>query len=239
VATGHYARVERDPGSGRHRLLRALDGAKDQTYFLFGLSQAQLAAAHFPLGELRKAEVRALARELGLATAEKPESQEICFVPDGETARAVEGLRPEALPGEGEVVDGAGRALGRHPGIHHFTVGQRRGLRVAGGRRLYVTGLDARRNRVVVGEGPALEAPGARLSSVSWIAGEPPAGPVRARVCVRYRHEGVAAEIAARPGGGAELRFEVPVRALAPGQAAVFYDGDAVLGGGWIEGPLA
>jgi tRNA-specific 2-thiouridylase len=238
VATGHYARVERDPSTGLFRLLRAADAAKDQTYFLFGLSQAQLAAAHFPLGGLTKTEVRALARELGLATAEKPESQEICFVPDGQTARAVEALRPSDVPGQGEIVDGAGRTLGHHPGIHHFTVGQRRGLRLSGGRRLYVSALDARRNRVVVGEAAALEAPGARLASVSWTAGAPPAAPVQARVCVRYRHEGVATEITPRPGGAAELRFETPVRAVAPGQAAVFYDGDAVLGGGWIEGPL-
>jgi tRNA-specific 2-thiouridylase len=240
VATGHYARVERDPASGRYRLLRAADAAKDQTYFLFSLSQQQLAAAHFPLGGLRKGEVRALARELGLATAGRPESQEICFVPDGETARAVEALRPGALPGAGEIVDADGRRLGGHPGIHHFTVGQRRGLRLAGaGRRLYVTALDAPRNRVVVGDAAALEATGARLASVSWIAGAPPAEPVRARVCVRHRHEGALAEISPRPGGGAELRFETPVRAVAPGQAAVFYDGEAVLGGGWIEGPLA
>ncbi len=238
VASGHYARVERDPESGLFRLLRAADRAKDQTYFLFQLTQAQLAAVHFPLGGLTKPAVRALARELGLATAEKPESQEICFVPGGDTAGAVEALRPGAAPGEGEIVDRSGRRLGRHPGIHHFTVGQRRGLRLSAGRRLYVAALDAAANRVVVGEGAELDAPGARLSDVSWIAGAPPAAPVRARVCVRYRHAGEWAEIAPGSAGGAALRFEAPVRALARGQAAVFYDGDAVLGGGWIEGPL-
>jgi tRNA-specific 2-thiouridylase len=237
VASGHYARVDRDPGTGRHRLRRAADATKDQTYFLFELTQEQLGALHFPLGDLKKAEVRAIARRLGLETADKPESQEICFVPDGDTPGAVERIRPAALPGEGDIVDGRGAVLGRHRGIHRFTVGQRRGLALGGGERRYVIALDAARNRVRVGSAEALQARGADLERVSWIAGEAPARPVRARVRVRHRHPGASAEIEPRPGGRARVRFDAPVGAVAPGQAAVFYDGDVVLGGGWIARP--
>jgi len=238
VASGHYARVDLDPASGRHRLRRAADASKDQTYFLFELRQTQLAGVRFPLGALTKAQVRERARALGLATAEKPESFEICFVPDGDTAAAVERLRPDALPGEGEIVDGAGRRLGRHAGIHRFTVGQRRGLGVAAAERLYVTGLDAARNRVRVGPLAELAASGARLERVNWIAGAPPVEPVRASVRVRHRHEGAQAWITPQPGGGARVRFDAPVAAVTPGQAAVFDAGDVVLGGGWIAESL-
>jgi tRNA-specific 2-thiouridylase len=239
VATGHYARVERDPASGAWRLLRGRDRGKDQSYYLFDLRQEQLARIELPLGDLTKPEVRDHARRLGLRTAEKPESQEICFVPDGDYARVVEALRPEALPGEGEIVDESGRVLGRHAGIHRFTVGQRRGLGVSSDRKLYVKRIEAATNRVVVAGAGALGAGGARLERVSWIAGTPPAGSVRARVQVRYRHEGADAKVEATADGGACVRFDAPVRAVAPGQAAVFYDGDAVLGGGWIAEALA
>ena len=198
---------------------------------------AQLGRARFPLGELTKDEVRARARSLGLATAEKPESQEICFVPEGGYAAVVEALRPESLPGEGEIVDGAGRVLGRHAGIHHFTVGQRRGLGLSAGERRYVRSLDAARNRVVVGSEAELAVAGARLERVSWM-GAVPAAPVEADVRIRYRHPGAAARIEPAADGGAEVWFDEPVSALAPGQAAVFYDGERVLGGGWIAGPL-
>jgi tRNA-specific 2-thiouridylase len=239
VATGHYARLETDPATGRCRLRRGADPGKDQSYFLFDLEPAQLARARFPLGALRKDEVRARARALGLATAEKPESQEICFVPDGDYAAVVESLRPDALPGEGEIVDGAGRTLGRHAGIHRFTVGQRRGLGLAAPRPLYVTGLDAGANRVVVGEAEELLAAGAALERVSFAAGEAPGEPIAARVQVRYRDAGTPALVEPLPGGRARVRFERPVRAVTPGQAAVFYDGDVVLGGGWIAGAIA
>ena len=238
VATGHYARVDTDPKTGRRRLHRAADRNKDQTYFLFELSQEQLAGVEFPLGGLSKPEVRDHARRLGLATAEKPESQEICFVPDGDVAGAIARIRPDALPGKGEVVDADGRVLGLHPGIEHFTVGQRRGLGLSASRPLYVTGLDAARNRVRVGGVEALAASGAALERVNWIAGEVPSGPLRARVAVRHRHEPAAAKIEALPHGRARVRFDEPVRAVAPGQAAVFYAGDEVLGGGWIAGAL-
>jgi len=185
-----------------------------------------------------KEDVRGRARELGLATADKPESQEICFVPDGDYASAVEKIRPGALPGKGEIVDREGQVLGQHPGIHHFTVGQRRGLGLSAERPLYVAGLDAERNRVVVGAADDLNAKGARLARVSWVSGVAPQRAVRAVVRVRYRHVGTSASIEARGDGQAVVSFDEPVRAVAPGQAAVFYDGDVVLGGGWIAESL-
>ena len=234
VATGHYARVERDAEGGPYRLLRGRDARKDQSYFLFGLDQESLAQLHFPVGEMDKAAVRTRARTLGLAVADKPESQEICFVPDGDYARVVERLRPAALPGEGDIVDSAGRRLGRHGGVHRFTVGQRRGLGVAGRERLYVKALDAARNRIAVAPAAELTSRRASLSEVSWVAGPPSGGELRAAVQIRYRHRPVGAHIEAR-GTRAEVTFDQPVTSVAPGQAAVFYRGDAVLGGGWID----
>jgi tRNA-specific 2-thiouridylase len=239
VASGHYARVDVDPESGLFRLRRAADAVKDQTYFLFQLDQAQLGALELPLGGLCKDEVRARARALGLATAGKAESQEICFVSDGDYARAVEAIRPDALPGRGEVVDAAGRVLGSHGGIHRFTVGQRRGLGIASQRRLYVTRIDAARNRVVVGEQDALGALRARVERVSWIAGEPPPAGARARVRVRYRHAGADACLEPLADGAALVHFDAPVPAVAPGQAAVFDAGDVVLGGGFLAEAFA
>lgn len=242
VATGHYARVDRDPETGRWRLLRARDPQKDQTYYLFQLDQEQLRRAWFPLGELTKKEVRERARELGLATAEKSESQEICFVPDGDYAAVVEAIRPEAKERQGDIVDRAGRVLGRHAGIHRYTVGQRRGLGLAAEKPLYVLSLDPLRSRVVVGEVEELGRTSTEVEAVSWIAGEPPREPLRARVRVRSRHEGEWAVVAAAAGGGARVEFDAPVRAISPGQAAVFYggkSGEVILGGGWIAGPPA
>jgi tRNA-specific 2-thiouridylase len=208
---------------------------KDQSYFLFGLGPAQLERAHFPLGELSKDEVRGRARSLGLATAEKPESQELCFVPDGDTGAAVEKLRPGRAPGEGEIVDERGRVVGRHPGVHRYTIGQRRGLGGGAAGARYVKALDAAKNRVVVTDARGLEARAGRVARVSWIAGAAPGEAFEARVRIRYRHEGADAQVTPQPDGGATLAFAEPVRALAPGQAAVFYRGDQVLGGG----PLA
>ena len=237
VATGHYARIEADAETGEHRLLRARDGAKDQSYFLFDLSQEQLRRTRFPLGELTKDEVRGRARALGLATADKPESQEICFVPDGDYARVVEELRPGSLPGPGEIVDATGRVLGEHAGVHHFTVGQRRGIGVHGAGRLYVRAIDAARNRVLVGSIDELCVRGAELEGVSLNAVDPPPGPFRARVRIRYRDPGSAAKVEPGSGGRARVWFDEPVRAVAPGQAAVFDDGERVLGGGTIAAP--
>jgi tRNA-specific 2-thiouridylase len=238
VATGHYARVDWDEAGGRQRLRAAVDPAKDQSYFLFDLDQQQLAWTLFPLGAMRKDEVRAHARRLGLATAEKPESQEICFVPDGHYASVVEKLRPEALAGAGDIVDASGRVLGRHRGVHRFTVGQRRGLGIASAERLFVVGLDAAKRHVVVGRGHDLLAHKATLKGVTWVAGAPPSDPLRVTVRVRYRHEGTTAEVRLMDEDCAAVHFDEGVRAVAPGQAAVFYQGDVVLGGGWIAGTL-
>jgi tRNA-specific 2-thiouridylase len=239
VATGHYARVVSDPTSGELELHRGADPGKDQSYFLFDLGPEQLRRARFPVGALAKSDVRARARALGLATADKPESQEICFVPDGDTARAVEALRPDRPPGAGALVDEGGAVLGRHEGVHHFTVGQRRGLGVATGRRLYVKSIDAGSRRVVLAPADRLGAGGARLTGVRWVAGRAPRGPLRARVRVRHRHPGAEATIEPLADGAARLCFDQPVAAVAPGQAAVFDLGERVLGGGWIEEALA
>ncbi len=249
VATGHYARVERDPSSELYTLRRAADRSKDQTYFLFELGQAQLSRACFPLGAMTKSQVREHAREIGLTTADKPESQEICFVPDGDYAGLVERLRPEAGQLAGEIVDEAGRVLGRHAGIHHFTVGQRHGLGISAGRRLYVSRIEPDSQRVVVGGIEALAAHGAELTGVNWISGQPPERALQVRAQVRHRHAGVNARVEALPGGRARLLFDEPVEAVAPGQAAVFYDpptaeagreegGERTLGGGWISTAL-
>ena len=234
VASGHYARVDVDPETGLRRLRCAVDAQKHQTYFLFQLDQTQLAAVEFPVGALTKEQVRQRARDLGLVTAEKPESQEICFVPDGDYARVVEEIRPGALPGEGEIVDQTGRSLGRHPGVHHFTVGQRRGLLLSSHEKLYVTGIDAARNQLRVGRVEDLGATTARVEQVCWVAGAAPPEGTRARVRVRYRHEGAEASLEPLADGSTRVHFDAPVRAVAPGQAAVFYAGDVVLGGGWL-----
>jgi tRNA-specific 2-thiouridylase len=238
VATGHYARIDRDPESGRLRLLRARDRAKDQSYFLFQLDQEQLESAWFPLGDLSKDEVRERARKLGLVTADKPESQEICFVPEGRYVDVIERIRPEARERRGEIVDDHGRVLGSHPGVHHFTVGQRHGLGISADRKLYVSHIDAETARITVTGVEGLDTPSAEIVQVSWVSGETPAAPVRARVQVRHRHPGALAKVVPDAEGGARVCFEEPVRAVAPGQAAVFYDAEApevVLGGGWIH----
>ena len=236
VATGHYARIAPGADGGAPRLLRGVDPAKDQSYFLYDLGPEQLRATRFPLGELHKHEVRDRARELGLGTADKPESQEICFVPDGDYARVVEEIRPEARKGEGEIVDTLGRVLGRHAGVHRFTVGQRRGLGLPGGERRFVVGIEPEKHRVVVGTAPELLRRRAQISGVSWTAGVRPDGPLEARVQVRHRHEPVPARVLPLAETNAEVHFEEPVRAVAPGQAAVFYSGDEVVGGGTISG---
>lgn len=242
VATGHYARIATGPG-GAPQLLRGVDPGKDQSYFLYNLSAQQLRRIRLPIGALRKSEVRERARALGLATAEKPESQEICFVPEGDYAGVVEALRPEARHGAGDIVDRAGRRLGRHRGVHHYTVGQRRGLGLQGlpGGPRYVVALDAARRRVVVDGGDELLVSGAQIGGVSWNFEPPPqvGAPLRARVQIRHRHEAVAARIEPGPGAAAQVRFAEPVRALSPGQAAVFYDGERLLGGGVIAGALS
>jgi tRNA-specific 2-thiouridylase len=233
VATGHYARIERN---GEALLLRrGTDRNKDQSYFLFALEPWQLEHVRFPLGGLTKPEVRALAAELGLPNAAKQDSQEVCFVPPGGSfVQVLEALAPERLPGEGELVDGRGRVLGRHGGYHRFTVGQRRGLGIAGGRRLYVLEVQPRTNRVVVGEKEETSRKRLLLREVNWLA--PRTGDVvEADVQVRSRHQPERATIRLFRDGTAQVDFAEPVPSPAPGQAAVCYDGDTLLGGGWIS----
>jgi tRNA-specific 2-thiouridylase len=244
VATGHYARIRFDEVDGRYHLLRAVDVHKDQSYFLFGLTQEQLAHSLFPLGEMSKQEVREIARRKQLPVAEKAESQEICFVPSGDYVRFIEAYQAEsggeALQGDsaddgGELVSSSGEVLGRHRGVHHFTVGQRRGLGIAAARPLYVLEIDRASRRVTVGEDSELQREVCEVQNVNWIAWKYPAGPLEAMVRIRYRHQPAAAVIEPRQDGSAQVRFRTPQRAITPGQAAVFYSGEEVLGGGWIR----
>ncbi|HLH18706.1 MAG TPA: tRNA 2-thiouridine(34) synthase MnmA [Bryobacteraceae bacterium] len=241
IATGHYARIRYDAAAGRYQLLRGRDPAKDQTYFLFGLTQAQLARTLFPLGELTKPEVRELAASMGLAVAAKGDSQEICFVPNGDYAAFLNAYLKETgvPPAEtrGEIVTTDGRRLGAHEGVHHFTVGQRRGLGIAAGEPLYVIATEPATQRVIVGGNDELLRHRFVAREVNWISIPEPASPMRAQVKIRNKHAGAAATIARAPGllDGVEVIFDEPQRAVTPGQAAVFYDGDLVLGGGWIE----
>jgi tRNA-specific 2-thiouridylase len=240
IATGHYARVRFDESSGRWRLQRGVDPSKDQTYFLFGLTQEQLARTLFPLGEFTKRQVRDLARELGLAVAEKDDSQEICFVPNGDYAAFIDawfreqGIAREAL--RGEIVDRDGKVLGEHDGVHHFTVGQRKGLGVATGEPLYVIATEPSTQRVMVGRDEELLRAACAAREVNWVSIAPPEAPLRAQVKIRNKHLAAAATLHPAAGAGRiEIRFDQPQRAVTPGQAAVLYDGDLVLGGGWIE----
>ena len=218
VATGHYARVMDNPQTGLRELRRPRDTQKDQTYFLFQLDQAQLARISFPLGELSKQEVRARATQLGLVTAEKPESQEICFVPDGDYASVVERIRPHASSLVGNFVDSAGEVLGQHQGVHRFTVGQRHGLGLNANRKLYVLKIRADRQEVVVGDVEELDSTVARAEAVNWIAGSIPSEPVRARVQVRYRDVGCPATLVPEDNGRVRIEFDGAVRAVAPGR---------------------
>jgi tRNA-specific 2-thiouridylase len=234
VATGHYARKDRDPATGRERLLKGRDANKDQSYFLFGLSREQLAAAVFPVGHLEKGEVRRMAAERRLITADKPESQEICFVPDGDYAGFVERHSP-AVDRSGPIVDARGQAVGRHEGVHRFTVGQRKGLGVTGTRPLYVLKVLAEDRTVVVGEESELAGDQAQVREVNWLSIDRPTQAMRATVKIRYRHPDAPATLEPLPDGRALVRFDEKQRAITPGQAAVFYDEDVCLGGGWIE----
>jgi tRNA-specific 2-thiouridylase len=235
VATGHYARITHDPATGRHLLWRGVDTQKDQSDFLWPLSQSQLGAARFPVGDLTKAEVRDRARALGLVTADKPESQEICFIPDDDYRGFLRRRIPQAFR-PGLIVDGGGRVLGQHEGLAAFTVGQRRGLGLATGRTLYVTALDPARNAVVVGEAREVEVDTLVAEQVNWIAIDGLAGPLEVMAQIRHRHKPAPATV--RPSGqGVEVRFEAPQWAPAPGQSVVFYQGDLVVGGGVIASP--
>ena len=239
VATGHYARVEFDEDTRRYRLLRGRNEQKDQSYFLWELTQEQLSRALFPLGEMSKPEARDAARQHNLAgVAEKKESQEICFVPDGDYAGFIDRYleaenATERLPGAGEIVDTDGKVIGKHEGVHRYTVGQRRGIGIADQRPLYVISINAARNRVQVGPAEELLSNEFTAAGVNWII-DNPSEQVRADVRVRYRHTAAPATITPLPDGRARLVFDEPQRAITPGQATVFYRGDEVVGGGWI-----
>ena len=239
VATGHYARVEYDEAANRYRLFRGRNYAKDQSYFLWELTQEQLSHAYFPLGEMHKEEVRDVARDANLYTANKPESQEICFVPDGKYSEFIDRYldhegRTDQLPAGGQIVDTAGTVVGSHTGIHRYTIGQRRGHGIAHEKPLYVVQIERSKNRIVVAEADELESTEFTARGLNWVAVDEPSEPVRANVKVRYRHEPAPATIYALAEAHARIVFDEPQRAITPGQATIFYNGDEVVGGGWI-----
>jgi tRNA-uridine 2-sulfurtransferase len=231
LATGHYARVREDDQGCR--LLRGKDARKDQSYFLALLTQDQLRRSCFPLGRMTKERVTDLARRLGLAARHSRESQELCFVDTEDHGTWID-VRCLETRGWGDIVDARGVKLGEHHGIHHYTVGQRRGLGVAAGHPVYVTALDVERNRVVVGERAEAMRAEMEVADLSWVAGRPPSAAFRALAQIRYNHAAAPAQVRLRPDGGAHVQFDEPQFAVAPGQLAVLYDGEEVLGGGWI-----
>ncbi|MBI1875450.1 MAG: tRNA 2-thiouridine(34) synthase MnmA [Acidobacteria bacterium] len=233
VATGHYARVARG-AAGRLTLRRGADRAKDQSYFLFSLTQDQLDHARFPVGDLAKSEVRDHARRLDLPVANKPDSHEICFIPDGEYAGFVERHAASGV-GSGWIMNHEGRPLGRHDGIHRFTVGQRKGLGLSGAHPLYVLELRPESQTVVVGPRAALEKVTLTASGVNWVGGAPPEARVTVTAQIRHRHQAAPASWRSLACDRLALEFETPQTAITPGQAVVLYDGDEVLGGGWID----
>ncbi|MBD2100915.1 tRNA 2-thiouridine(34) synthase MnmA [Leptolyngbya sp. FACHB-261] len=237
VATGHYARLDQDPQSGRYRLRRALDLGKDQSYFLYELSQDLLAGSMFPLGNCTKAETRRAAAEYGLATADKPESMDLCLVESHGSMRQF--LDQYISPSKGDIVDAQGKILGQHEGVHHYTIGQRKGLGIAAAEPLYVIGLDAGRNRVIVGGRDSAQGSECSVQLVNWVAMAEPSTPIQALVQVRYRSQPTEATIIPLPENRARIVFSEPQFGVTPGQAAVWYQpdpaGDLVLGGGLIE----
>ena len=232
VATGHYARVERDETTGRFVLKRAIDPSKDQAYFLFSLTQEQLAHAMFPVGDRPKDAVRAYARERNLPVADKPDSQEICFIPDHDYARFV-GERTPAAAG-GAILSEDGHVLGRHDGIHRYTVGQRKGLGLSTGSPLYVLELRPAGRQVIVGPRTSLEKTTLTASGVNWIV-EETEHPLRVSAQIRHRHQAAPATVRSLGADRAEVVFDMPQIAITPGQAVVFYSADVVVGGGWID----
>ena len=234
IATGHYARVAYDEERGQYRLLRGLDRRKDQSYMLYQLTQEQLAHLLLPVGEYEKGEIRALAREAGLRNADKSDSQDICFIPDGDYARFLReygGVEME----EGNFVDKDGRVMGRHRGLPCYTTGQRKGLGVAAGKHVYVVRKNGDDNTILLGDEADLYTHTLTARRVNWIAGAAPAEPVRCTAKTRYSQTEAEAVAEALPGGRLRLTFDVPQRAVTAGQAVVLYDGEAVLGGGTIE----
>jgi tRNA-specific 2-thiouridylase len=238
LATGHYARIRRDESTGRFQLLRALDPSKDQSYFLWGLSQEQLSRSEFPLGELSKEEVREIARRATLPVAEKPDSMELCFVPNGNYVQFIHAYATEnKIPlssGDGDIVTESGEVLGRHNGVHNFTIGQRKGLGFAAGKPLYVLAIEPHNNRVVVGDDDSLRTATFEVQNVNWISIPEPSQTIRATVRIRHKHEPAPATVESLPDSRARITFDSPQRAVTPGQAAVLYSNDVVLAGSWI-----
>jgi len=232
VATGHYVRKIFDETGGQWKLLRGADARKDQSYFLFTLGQQQLEHALFPVGDLSKDEVRALAAGYGLKTSQKPESQEICFVPDRQHGTFIEKFRSK-IPVQGDFVDESGEKIGRHEGIHHYTVGQRRGTQVAKGERVYIKSIDSDTHRITLAVDAALYQPALLAAGARWVGSAPDGAEVMARI--RYRHDGSLARLRLKEDGKVRVEFKEPQRAIAPGQAVVFYRGEEMLGGAWIE----
>ncbi len=259
LATGHYARIRHDVTTNRFQLLRALDPSKDQSYFLWGLSQEQLSRSEFPLGELSKDQVREIARRTALPVADKPESMELCFVPNGNYVQFIHAYASEnKIPlnsGDGDIVDESGEVLGRHNGIHNFTIGQRKGLGFSAAKPLYVLSIDTENNRVTVGDDDLLRAATFEVENVNWVSIAEPPQPIRANAKIRHKHEAAPALVEALPNSRARITFDSPQRAVTPGQAAVFYAyensvaaahagvacgsspdaGSVVLAGGWIR----
>ena len=236
IATGHFARLQRDPVSGRTLLLQGRDLKKDQSYFLFSLRQDQLERSMFPLGEKTKADTRDVARACSLRTADKEESMEICFVPDNDYGKFLRDAKL-AQRHPGDIVDETGRKLGEHEGVEFYTVGQRRGLGIATGEPVYVIEIDAEHNRVVVGDESRLNCERFSVQNCNWIPWETPPESCECRAKIRYNHPGAAATVTPGADGVASVVLHAPARAVAPGQACVFYggpEGDQVLGGGWI-----
>ena len=238
IATGHYARIAYNDSTGRYEMRRGADPGKDQTYFLFGLTQAQLARTDFPIGNLTKPEVRQLAHEMGIPVAAKNDSQEICFVPNGDYAAFIDAYFKEQgidrTRTRGEIVNQEGKVVGEHSGVHHFTVGQRKGLGIAAREPLYVIQTDPSTQRVVVGSNDDLLRDSLVAREVNWVSIAPPAAPFRAEIKIRNKHSAAPATLIPNGASGVEVRFDESQRAVTPGQAAVFYQGDLVLGGGWI-----
>lgn len=239
LATGHYARIRKNDETARWELLRASDDSKDQSYFLWGLTQEQLSRSEFPLGELTKDEVRALARRVNLPVAEKPDSMELCFVPNGNYVQFIHAYSRERgkplTDAEGEIVNEDGEVIGHHEGVHNFTIGQRKGLGLAAGKPLYVLSIDPQKNRVAVGEDEALRKQTFEVESLNWVSIAGPAEPFRATVKIRHKHEPAPATLEPLDESRARIMFDAPQRAVTPGQAAVVYDADRVLAGAWIR----
>lgn len=233
IATGHYARIRYDEQTGRYQLLRAVDRTKDQSYFLYDLEQEILSQVVFPLGEQPKTETRRIAAEFGLHTADKPESQDLCLVEVNGSMRAF--LDKYITPQTGNIVDKSGNVLGQHEGVHHYTIGQRKGLGIAHSEPLYVLELDAGRNRVVVGDRSEAQDPDCTVNRVNWVSIEPPTTPIHAEVQIRYRSAAVPAMVIPIEHSRVRIIFDEPQFSITPGQAAVWYDGEVLLGGGIIE----